>query len=181
MSDDPTKGSISTAAVGSTIGFLSDWQRLNTAITRAKYALWIVGNRNTLITDPEWKRYLDYLVRNDCCTRYEKKSQVQFDGVCRKLREGDAALGVGVGGSMGMETLRQTGLPKSSQGGQGGSRPGMGGGSSRAQGHAAPSPTPSSFNYMLSDSSLPVSGKKRPHDGSSSSQAHYLSLYPQKK
>ena len=42
------------------IGFLKEWQRLNVAITRAKYAVWIVGHAETLGTDAEWNHLLDF-------------------------------------------------------------------------------------------------------------------------
>ncbi|GAB5365236.1 hypothetical protein AAMO2058_001039900 [Amorphochlora amoebiformis] len=40
---------------GKGIGFLRDRQRLNVALTRAKYALYIVGNAETLSMDLAWK------------------------------------------------------------------------------------------------------------------------------
>ncbi|KAJ1399465.1 AAA domain-containing protein, partial [Ochromonadaceae sp. CCMP2298] len=42
------------------IGFLKEWQRLNVAITRARYALWIVGHGATLRTDKEWDKLLTH-------------------------------------------------------------------------------------------------------------------------
>jgi hypothetical protein len=42
------------------IGFLKEKQRLNVAITRAKYAVWIVGCRETLIVDSEWSQLITY-------------------------------------------------------------------------------------------------------------------------
>jgi len=48
------------------IGFLKEWQRLNVAVTRSRYALWIVGHRNTLSNDPEWKYLLDFTLSKDC-------------------------------------------------------------------------------------------------------------------
>jgi len=42
------------------IGFLKEWQRLNVAITRSRYALWIVGNSEVLSGDSEWKHLVDY-------------------------------------------------------------------------------------------------------------------------
>ena len=33
---------------GGSIGFLDDTQRMNVALTRAKYALWVVGNKHAL-------------------------------------------------------------------------------------------------------------------------------------
>ena len=43
------------------IGFLREWQRLNVAITRAKFAIWIVGHAETLTSDPEWKNLIDFM------------------------------------------------------------------------------------------------------------------------
>ena len=42
------------------IGFLKVWQRLNVAITRAKYSLWIVGHALTLKQDSEWAALINY-------------------------------------------------------------------------------------------------------------------------
>lgn len=43
------------------IGFLKDWRRLNVAITRAKYALWLVGHGQHLAScDNEWHALLSY-------------------------------------------------------------------------------------------------------------------------
>ncbi len=42
------------------IGFLKEWQRLNVAITRSRYALWIVGNSDVLSADSEWRHLVDY-------------------------------------------------------------------------------------------------------------------------
>eukprot|EP01083_Nonionella_stella_P250009 863884_1 len=53
------------------IGFLSDEARLNVAITRAKYALWIVGNTRCLQSDPTWNALLkDAARRNLLKTEY---------------------------------------------------------------------------------------------------------------
>ena len=46
---------------GSAVGFLKDPCRLNVAITRAKYGLWVVGHGPTLQTDKEWSSLLRYL------------------------------------------------------------------------------------------------------------------------
>jgi senataxin len=42
------------------IGFLQDIRRLNVAITRAKYALYIVGNAETLKVDKTWSNLLHH-------------------------------------------------------------------------------------------------------------------------
>jgi senataxin len=46
------------------IGFMSDWQRLNVAITRAKYGLWIVGDIKKLGDGGMvWKHLIDHCQR----------------------------------------------------------------------------------------------------------------------
>lgn len=41
------------------IGFMGDWRRLNVAITRAKYSMWIVGHAGTLRKDNEWRELIN--------------------------------------------------------------------------------------------------------------------------
>jgi senataxin len=46
------------------IGFLKEWQRLNVAITRAKYSLWVVGHEATLATDDLWAKMIEFIVNH---------------------------------------------------------------------------------------------------------------------
>lgn len=41
------------------VGFLSDYRRVNVAMTRAKHSLWVVGDCDTLAFDPVWRAFLD--------------------------------------------------------------------------------------------------------------------------
>lgn len=41
------------------IGFLSEWRRLNVAITRAKYGLWMIGHADTLRQDDHWRELIE--------------------------------------------------------------------------------------------------------------------------
>jgi len=37
------------------LGFISDYRRMNVAITRAKYCLFVIGNGKTLNKDKNWE------------------------------------------------------------------------------------------------------------------------------
>lgn len=68
LSETQSNASSSSSATSSAIsgpafrgiGFLKEWQRLNVAITRSRYALWIVGNSDVLSADSEWRHLVDY-------------------------------------------------------------------------------------------------------------------------
>ncbi|KAK6589089.1 hypothetical protein RS030_233544 [Cryptosporidium xiaoi] len=47
-------------------GFIADKRRINVALTRAKYNLWIVGNSRYLLGNPEWKSLWNYSCKNNC-------------------------------------------------------------------------------------------------------------------
>ena len=50
---------ISTVRAGSkSVGFLSDYRRMNVAITRAKHFLWVIGSTSTLMMDHYWKQFI---------------------------------------------------------------------------------------------------------------------------
>jgi superfamily I DNA and/or RNA helicase len=47
------------------IGFLNDVRRLNVAITRPKFVLFVIGNSNTLATNDTWRNYIEFLIENN--------------------------------------------------------------------------------------------------------------------
>lgn len=52
-------------SISDSIGFLKDYRRLNVAITRAKYALIIIGDRDFLKKNKIWKRLIKFIEKND--------------------------------------------------------------------------------------------------------------------
>lgn len=47
------------------VGFLKDKRRMNVAITRAKSALWVVGNKNRLVEDETWRSFIKHAEDTD--------------------------------------------------------------------------------------------------------------------
>lgn len=70
----------STQQPFSGIGFLRERQRLNVALTRAKYAVWIVGHGDTLNNDSEWRQLIKYCTDNNCLYKsHEKKKRTHIN------------------------------------------------------------------------------------------------------
>lgn len=63
----------------SSIGFLSDYRRMNVAITRPKYALIIVGNANTLKNDEKWKELVSHYEANSVLTKVDQYNAFQME------------------------------------------------------------------------------------------------------
>lgn len=51
---------------GRRMGFLADWRRLNVLITRARRGLVIIGNMNTLSSDPYWEQWIAWAKKPAC-------------------------------------------------------------------------------------------------------------------
>ena len=47
------------------LGFVSDYRRMNVAITRAKHCLFVVGNSQTLNNDKNWRDFIQYCKDKD--------------------------------------------------------------------------------------------------------------------
>lgn len=50
------------------VGFLGDTRRMNVAVTRAKSALWILGNEESLLKNPVWRRLVADAKQRHCYT-----------------------------------------------------------------------------------------------------------------
>jgi len=48
------------------LGFLSDWRRLNVAVTRGKRGLIVIGDSTTLSNDIHWGNFIDWCRSNSC-------------------------------------------------------------------------------------------------------------------
>lgn len=47
------------------MGFLSDWRRLNVAVTRARRGVVVIGDPDTLRRDPHWRAFLQWCDTHD--------------------------------------------------------------------------------------------------------------------
>jgi hypothetical protein len=54
------------AATRATLGFVTDVRRMNVALTRAKRALWVLGNAASLRAAPQWAALLDDAAARGC-------------------------------------------------------------------------------------------------------------------
>lgn len=63
----------------SDIGFLSQWRRLNVAITRARRGLIIVGNIDTIQNDETWKSLIEYInfASGETLVKFMKRPKVE--------------------------------------------------------------------------------------------------------
>lgn len=77
--------------IGRGIGFLKEWQRLNVAITRARFALWIVGNQQTLRRDSEWRALLDYFRSKNAILGLTREKALQDYVQLRSLGSGGSS------------------------------------------------------------------------------------------
>ncbi|CAE8719992.1 unnamed protein product [Polarella glacialis] len=71
------------------VGFLSDWRRLNVMITRARRGLVIVGSAETLCHDPHWKLWLEFTEKQGGCPKGTVRKAIEAEG---KRLEADFAL-----------------------------------------------------------------------------------------
>ncbi|XP_004295335.1 PREDICTED: uncharacterized protein LOC101293470 [Fragaria vesca subsp. vesca] len=59
------------------VGFMSNMQRANVALTRARYCLWIVGNASTLVTsDSVWKKLVLDAKKRNCFHNADEDSNL---------------------------------------------------------------------------------------------------------
>ena len=50
------------------IGFLSDIRRMNVALTRAKFGLFVVGKSTALLNNPHWGALVNHAKEKQLCT-----------------------------------------------------------------------------------------------------------------
>jgi senataxin len=108
---NPTGIGASMMSNGNSIGFLREWQRLNVAITRAKYALWIVGNSLTLQKDTEWNELIQYAKQQQCLISLfsERMSRIPFqtNQAATTTASSSSSRGNGVIGSSSSSSFQQ--------------------------------------------------------------------------
>ena len=80
------------------LGFLTDYRRMNVALTRAKYGVVVVGDPNTLKNDNMWLALLAYYQREKCLVCGAALFPLHRQTVLLSAEEGEATLlGVSVG------------------------------------------------------------------------------------
>lgn len=131
------------------VGFLSDVRRMNVAITRAKKALWVLGNLSVLEADDTWSALIGNARDRQCIISKASASGLfprhRYPGMKDQDAQGDP------GGS---------GLPPAAQGGKPGGLGGEGG-HSRAPGPSYAAWLPSGTRYTKRHSD----GDESPEEG----------------
>lgn len=69
---------------GDNIGFLSDQRRLNVAITRAKYALWVVGSAECLSRQGVWKDFISFAIEDNLLIKAKHKADISSQFVVKQ-------------------------------------------------------------------------------------------------
>jgi regulator of nonsense transcripts 1 len=77
----------------SIIGFLSNRERMNVALTRAKYGLIVVGNANSFAKSKDWSDFIEY------CASHETLVEGNLDKLRPSVFERHDAPGTGGNGS----------------------------------------------------------------------------------
>lgn len=78
---DPVSRDAGSSASKS-IGFLSDVRRMNVALTRAKYSLFIVGSAKTLVANQYWRELIDHAKETNVLRALDRVPSVS--GPCPK-------------------------------------------------------------------------------------------------
>ena len=68
---------------GGSIGFLSDFRRMNVAITRAQNFLWVVGHALTLNSNKNWGDFIRFCFHKRCARTYATESAIKGMDIIR--------------------------------------------------------------------------------------------------
>jgi DNA replication protein DnaC len=68
------------------LGFLSNSQRLNVALTRAKYSLWVLVNEKTMSKDPFWDSLIQFSKEKKCFVSAMKETHMKSNIVVSNVQ-----------------------------------------------------------------------------------------------
>lgn len=67
---------------GGSVGFLADVRRQNVALTRARRALWVLGDAATLVNNPSWGAFLHHCRAQGCLLRADRPYEALLRARC---------------------------------------------------------------------------------------------------
>ncbi len=71
----------SVRANGRSVGFLTDYRRMNVAITRARHFLWVIGCVSTLSNDVHWKSLIQDARSRKCLYEIKDETRLEILGI----------------------------------------------------------------------------------------------------
>lgn len=79
VSSATASAGVAAGPTASVIGFLDDPRRMNVALTRAKFASWVIGSAHALETGIHWRAFIAHCSEAGCIVPVEDAATFKFD------------------------------------------------------------------------------------------------------